>query len=100
MERSMTYSEGVEPEPETAGYDLNIDVEPALLPNIRAQVGNATESAAAQIDVVRLLGRAPALARGFVGRVIMGTGVDHLDDGIFGGAAVRVVVEATLRDRP
>lgn len=73
----------MKPEPQTAGYDLNVDVEPALFPNIRPQARDTAESAAAQLDVVRLLARAPALAGGLVGRVIVRTGVDHFDDDVF-----------------
>jgi hypothetical protein len=55
-------SKGVWPKPQTAGHDLNVNVEPALHPNTRSQIRDAAESAATQVDVVRLPGRAPALA--------------------------------------
>ena len=78
---------------------MNVHVEPALHPNIRCQIRDAAESAATQVDVIRLCGRAPALARCFVRRVIVRTGVDHLDDHVLCRAAVLIVIVSPFRNR-
>jgi hypothetical protein len=89
----------VRPEPKAAIHFLNVNIEPACLSNRGSQGGNAAETTTAEINVIGLPARAPSYRRGYVGGMVVGTGVDDLDNDVSGRVAAVVIGSTTVSER-